>query len=91
MALGIAGAIATSSNPCLSAFMTSAFMSEREFAIITIDTSKSVFLSIQYLEGIKWSFGIYAISSALRKSNISVEQPRASMSRSRPCRGRSRI
>src|SRR5258705_7143119 len=59
-------------------------MSGREFAIILIDTSKRLFLSIQYPKGIEWSFGICAISSALRKSNISDEQPRASMSLSRP-------
>jgi len=53
-------------------------MSGREFAITLIDTSKRLFLSIQYLKGIKWRFGICAISSALRKSNISADQPRAS-------------
>jgi hypothetical protein len=62
-----------------------------QFAIILIDTSKILFLLIQYLKGIKWSFGICAISSALQKSNISAEQPSVSMSLSRPCRGRSRI
>jgi len=48
--------------------------------MIMIDTSKILFLSIQYLGGIKWSFDICAISSALRRSNIRTS------SRAPPCR-----
>jgi hypothetical protein len=43
------------------------------------DRSKILFLLIQYLRGIKWSFGICAISSPLERSSISDERPSASM------------
>ena len=64
------------------------FHGGREFATIRTDTSKISLVSVQYQEGIKWSYGICATSSRLARSNISGERLRASMSRSRHCRGR---
>ncbi len=63
----------------------------RDSVIIQTDTSKILFVFIQYQEGIEWNYGICAISSRLARSSISDGRRLASTSLSRHCRGRSRI
>src|SRR2546428_9958819 len=66
-------------------------LSCRDSVIIQTDTSKILFVFIQYQEGIEWNYGICAISSRLARSSISDGRRLASTSLSRHYRGRSRI
>src|SRR4029077_3394561 len=66
-------------------------LSCRDSVIIQTDTSKILFVFIQYQEGIEWNYGICAISSRLARSSISDGRRLASPPLSRHYRGRSRI
>src|ERR1700759_2590529 len=59
-------------NGCHGAFAASAFMAGGECAIILTDTSKSLFLSIEYRKGIKWNYDTCATSSRSGRSSTSV-------------------